>query len=115
MFNCTECELKFISEALLDYHTNVSHNVDDLTTHCKLCVLIYKQSLDFFSTNSGYTELAASQIYEEKDVVFGCNNRNKCAIQFASGHHFTREHKSGGQLFKIKFDNNERYCCFRYM
>ena len=42
MFNCTECELKFISEALLDYHTNASHNVDDLTTHCKLCVLNYK-------------------------------------------------------------------------
>ena len=87
------------------------------TTHCKLCILSYKTASGFLQHKFRIhrTELAAFQTHEEKDVVFGCNNRNKCAIQFASGHHFTREHKSGGQLFKIKFDNNERYCCFRYM
>ena len=40
----------------------------------------------------------------------------KCATQIASSHHFTREHKTGGQKFKIKSENNERYCrlCYKW-
>ena len=96
IFHCGECELSFVSDTCLDYHTYKTHGDSETIPYCKLCQVKFKSGTGYLQHKYHIhrTELVAfKRNYNEEDLIFNCSS---CSIKLATknslDYHFKKSH-----------------------